>query len=406
MTKHNENVTQSDIFIFMISVEEALQLIEQNCSVCQPEKRPLEKCLNYILAEDVISPIDMPPFRQSAMDGYAINFDSDIVSYRLIGEIAAGSSEIFVLKKGEAVRIFTGSAVPESANVIAQQEIAILENGDLKFSAELKSGMNIRNKGEQISQHAIALKRTEQLNPAAIGFLATLGITEAEVYSKPKITILTTGSELVPPGEKLAHGQIFESNSIMISALLSEKGYTDVCIERVKDNLEDTITKIKTALETADVLLISGGISVGDYDFVKEALNENNVNEHFHKIRQKPGKPILFGTKDKKLIFALPGNPASALTCMYMYVLPALNKTAGQAFTGLRKTVRRINATYQKKKGMTHFLKSYATDETVSILPFQSSAMLNSFAASNSFIVVPEEKELINENDQIEIYLF
>ncbi|MBL7899098.1 MAG: molybdopterin molybdotransferase MoeA, partial [Crocinitomicaceae bacterium] len=318
----------------MISVQEALQNIEKNSSINQPEKRLLKNSLNYILAEDVFSPIDMPPFRQSAMDGYAVNFDTDILQYRLAGEIPAGSSENFNLKKGEAVRIYTGSAVPDTANCVVQQEIVVVENDHIKFTSEVKLSMNIRQKGEQIQQKAVALKKGDVLNPAAIGFLATLGLTEVLVYSKPKIFILTTGSELINPGETLRHGQIFESNSIMISSLLHEKGFTDVTIERVKDDLEDTIKKIKEALELCDLLLISGGISVGDYDFVKEALKQNNVNEHFHKIRQKPGKPILFGTKGKKMIFALPGNPASALTCLYIYVLPALNKVAGKQFAG------------------------------------------------------------------------
>ncbi|MBK9191828.1 MAG: hypothetical protein IPM77_10110 [Crocinitomicaceae bacterium] len=156
----------------MISVKEALQLIEKNCPVCQPEKRVLKDSLNYILAEDVLSPIDMPPFRQSAMDGYALNFDSEISTYILVGEIPAGSAENFSLKKGEAVRIFTGSAVPESANCVAQQEIAVVENNQIRFSAALKSDMNIRNKGEQILQNTVALKKGDTLNPAAIGFFS------------------------------------------------------------------------------------------------------------------------------------------------------------------------------------------------------------------------------------------
>lgn len=390
----------------MISVQEALQNIEQNSSINQPEKRLLKNSLNYILAEDVFSPIDMPPFRQSAMDGYAVNFDTDILQYRLAGEIPAGSSANFNLKKGEAVRIYTGSAVPDTANCVVQQEIVVIENDHIKFTSEVKLSMNIRQKGEQIQQKAVALKKGDVLNPAAIGFLATLGLTEVLVYSKPKISILTTGSELINPGETLRHGQIFESNSIMISSLLHEKGFTDVTIERVKDDLEDTIKKIKEALEVCDLLLISGGISVGDYDFVKEALIQNNVNEHFHKIRQKPGKPILFGTKGKKMIFALPGNPASALTCLYIYVLPALNKVAGKQFAGLKKVVRKITSPYQKKKGMTHFLKAIADDHEVQIADFQSSAMLNTFAVCNAIIVIPEDIESIQKDDMTEVYLF
>lgn len=389
----------------MISVEKALSLIDARTALPAEKKIALGDSLNFVLASDIVSPINMPPFRQSAMDGYALNWNETISSYKLIGEIAAGSGEKFILKPGEAVRIFTGSAVPDSANAVAQQEI-VERNGDtILLKTTLKSEQNIRPTGEQIKTGEVALKKGTLINPAAIGFLATLGVTHISVFPKPKIGLLTTGNELVNPGEILEHGQIYESNSVMLENALLQHAFDKPERVRVEDNLAATQNALSDLIEKNDVILISGGISVGDYDFVKTALENLGVKEEFHKIRQKPGKPIFFGTQKEKLVFALPGNPASALTCFYIYVLPSLNKFKGKGFNGLKKVKRKIKSSYTKKAGLAHFLKSQTDDEFVTVLDSQSSAMLNTFALANALIYLPEIVEQIEANEFVDVYL-
>jgi molybdopterin molybdotransferase len=260
--------------------------------------------------------------------------------------------------------------------------------------------------GEQIKTGAIALEKNTLLNPAAIGFLATLGFTEVVVYSKPKIGLLTTGDELVKPGTPLSYGQIYESNSLMLTTSLQQYQHNKPELIKVKDDLASTQKALADLIQKNEVILISGGISVGDYDFVKTALENLGVTEEFYKIKQKPGKPIFFGTLGSKLIFALPGNPASALTCFYVYVLPALNKLAGKNFEGLKKVQRKLKNSYQKKSGLAHFLKSVSDDEFVQISDSQSSAMLNSFALANGLVFLDEAIETVNAGSVIDVILF
>lgn len=388
----------------MISVESALALIDQNTTILSADSVVLKDALNHILAEDIFSPICMPPFRQSAMDGYALNHSSAISTYKLTGEIAAGSNQMYELKPGEAVRIFTGAPVPDSSNTIIQQELVNLDNGLITFTAEVKDGMNIRPKGEQIQKGELALRKNQELNPAAIGFLASLGIVTVKVLKKPQIGLLITGNELAKAGQALNEGQIYESNSLMLEAALKASLNHIPESVSVSDSLQETEKAIANLLQNNDLILISGGISVGDYDYVKPALQNLGVQEIFHKIKQKPGKPIYFGKLGKKLIFALPGNPASALMCFYIYVLPALKKMCGREFSGLKKTSHQLITPYEKKPGLAHFLKSRLSEKGAEILEAQSSAMLNTFATANALVFIPEDVSRIESGTLVTVY--
>ncbi|HEX8014676.1 MAG TPA: molybdopterin molybdotransferase MoeA, partial [Flavobacterium sp.] len=235
------------------------------------------------------------------------------------------------------------------------------------------------------------------ITPAAIGFLACLGITEIIVYKKPKVAILVTGNELVKPGKKLPKGKIYESNSVMLEAALQTIGVSKTKVFKVKDNLKATKEALKGILKKYDVVLVSGGISVGDYDFVKEALLKNGVEELFYKINQKPGKPMFFGSKKETLVFALPGNPASSLTNFYVYVYPAIRNRMGFSDIHLPKLVRKLNTDIKNTSGKTLFLKALYDETHVTVLDGQSSAMLNTFAIANSLLIVPDDVEIIEK---------
>jgi molybdopterin molybdotransferase len=376
----------------MIQVEQALSIIAKNSTKMPAQKIPVHKALGYVLAETVYSPIDMPPFRQSAMDGYAFRH-SEKHQYDVVSSSQAGDHENVKLKENEAVRIFTGAFVPDNADTVVMQEHVMANENSILVTIMPTQFTNVREKGEQIKKEEVVFKANTLITPAAIGFLACLGITEIMVYKKPKMAILVTGNELVKPGKKLPKGKIYESNSVMLQAALQTIDIKKIKSYKVKDNLKATKKALKDILEKNDIILISGGISVGDYDFVKEALLANDVEELLYKINQKPGKPMFFGRKNDSLVFALPGNPASSLTNFYVYVYPAIKNRMGFAEIHLPKLMRKLNSEITNSTGKTLFLKALYDETHVTVLDSQSSAMLNTFAIANSLLIVPNDTE-------------
>ena len=386
----------------MIEVKEALEIVAANSSVLSTQKISVDKALGYILAETIYSPISMPPFRQSAMDGYAFT-RSIRHQFDVVGISQAGDHKNIKLKENEAIRIFTGAYVPKNADTVVMQE-HVMVNGDSILIAKMpETFANVRSKGEQINAEDVVFDANTLITPAAIGFLACLGITEIMVYKKPKVAILVTGNELVKPGKKLPKGKIYESNSVMLQAALQTIGITKIKVHTVKDNLKATKKALQSILKKNDIVLISGGISVGDYDFVKEALVKNGVEELFYKINQKPGKPMFFGAKKDTLVFALPGNPASSLTNFYIYVYPAVKNKMGFSDTHLPKIVPKLDKEITNTTGKTLFLKALYNETSVEILDGQSSAMLNTFAIANGLVIVPHDVESIKKGASVTI---
>lgn len=389
----------------MISVEKAIQIVSSNSNpVTKSKGINLSSALGYVLFEDVVSPINMPPFRQSAMDGYALNLH-DSKTYSIIGEVKAGDDYNPTLKTGEAVRIFTGAPVPDSANAVVMQEKTEVEGSRLQLMSSVNKNDNIRPLGEQVLKGAIALNKGTKLFSAGIAYLTSLGITKVKVYKKPSIAIVVTGNELAEAGENLQYGQIYESNAIMLSIALKQLGYDKVSIHKVEDNYDSTFQLLNVVINQHDVVLVSGGISVGDYDFVGKALNELDVEELFYKVNQKPGKPLFFGKKEEKIIFALPGNPAAALSCFYMYVLLAIEKIIGNNNFSLHKTKATSTSDFIKKGERAQFLKAIYHEGVVEILEGQNSSMLHTFALANAMVYLSETATSINKEDEVEVIL-
>lgn len=385
----------------MISFSEALNIIELVESTTSKTKVSVDSSLNKVLAEDIVSPINMPPFRQSAMDGYAIKL-ADSNTYELVEESKAGDGKRIDLKVGQAARIFTGALVPDDADTVVIQEHVIRSNNTLSITKQPKKLDNVRPIGEQVKKGEVVLKKGLKINAAAIGFLAGIGISEVLVYSTPIVTIIVTGNELQESGKQLEDGKIYESNSFMLSAALRNLGISGISILKTKDTFDETKNIISKALENSDVVLISGGISVGDYDFVQEALKVNGVEELFYKVNQKPGKPLWFGRKNHQFVFGLPGNPASALSCFYIYVTPLLQKISGSNNLHLKRLKATSDSVYKNTTGKTLFLKGKLIGNKVEILHGQQSSMLHSFATSNVLVKIPNDTELINKNDSVE----
>jgi len=389
----------------MISVEQAITIVENNTTATQHfETKKVVEAVGNTLFENIKSPIDMPPFRQSAMDGYALSLNEN-GTYTIIGEVKAGDGHHPALKKGEAVRIFTGAPVPDTANAVVMQEKTSVENNVLKIESPVLKNENIRPLGEQILKGQIALYKGTRLTPAGIAFLTTIGITEVKVYQKPKIAVVVTGNELVAPGQDLAYGQIYESNAVMLSASLHALGFNNVSTQNVSDDYKNTLDTLNEAINNSDVVLVSGGISVGDYDFVGKALEELGVEQLFYKVNQKPGKPLFFGKKEHKMVFALPGNPASALSCFYVYVYRALQKMCGNLNFSLHRTTAISESSYIKKGDRAQFLKAIYSNGKVQILKGQNSSMLHTFALANAMVYLAETANSIKVNDTVEVLL-
>ncbi|MCB4798102.1 molybdopterin molybdotransferase MoeA [Neotamlana laminarinivorans] len=389
----------------MITINDAISKIKASISPSfKTTIKTIEKANGYVLANNIISPINMPPFRQSAMDGYALNLH-DSLTYKLIDEVKAGDPHQPILKPGEAVRIFTGAAVPDTANAIMMQEKVKTNGKQITVQHNITQNLNIRPLGEQVKKGDIALKKETKLNPAAIGYLTSLGITEVSVIKKPDIAIITTGNELVEPGTPLKHGQIYESNSKMLQTALYGLKFYNVTLHKVEDNYEKTLQLLNSVIKTNDLAIITGGISVGDYDFVGKALKELKVNEIFYKVKQKPGKPLFFGKKNNTSIFALPGNPAAALSCFYIYVYMALQKMMNRTEIELPRKQAISSCNFTKKGDRPQFLKAIYSEGKVEILEGQNSSMLQTFALSNALVFIPEDTQEVKINDTVETIL-
>lgn len=388
----------------MISVQEAFSILQSNLPVLETIEYQLLKARKHVLAETVYSFINMPPFRQSAMDGFALCLH-DALQYEIIGEVKAGDGHQVMLLPGQAVKIFTGAAVPDSAQAVIQIEKVAVNESVLLLEEWPKLGMNIRPIGEQIQEGHLALAKGTVLNAASIGFLAGLGFTSVIVYKKPKIGIVVTGNELEKPGNPLVYGKIYESNGIMLHAALLDAFYDVLTLYEVDDNFENTKNKLNEALSANDVVIVSGGISVGDYDFVARALKELEVKTLFYKVNQKPGKPLFAGKQKDKIVFALPGNPAAALTCFYVYVLPTLSILSGKAANYNQSKPIPLSHDYSVRNTRSQFLKANIVNDEANVLSHQASSMLNSFAVSNGLVYVPDGTYELKKGDEVEVYL-
>ncbi len=393
----------------MLSVEQAKDILLNGVPVLPSQEVELDKGLNHILSQSFRANMSLPPFRQSAMDGYAVNYTNvKKDNFNLIGEVAAGDKHTTSLNEGDAVRIFTGAAVPDGANAVIMQEWITTENNMVKLNndaGELKPQLNIRPVGEQIQEGDIALEQGALLNGPALGLIQSFGARTVEVFQKPKVALVVTGNEIVKPGEDLPFGSIYESNSITLTSAIKHAGFDLQTVMFEKDELSAIQNDIDHCSKTSDVVLVSGGISVGDYDFVKTAFENLNVEEVFYKIAQKPGKPIFYGQKENTCFFGLPGNPASALVCLIEYVIPVLKKMAGYKNCFPTKLNLPITNNYVKKGNRAQYLKARLGAEGVEIMNGQASSMLHTFALSDCLVYIPNNKTEINKGESVEVHL-
>ncbi|TDX01234.1 molybdopterin molybdotransferase MoeA [Dinghuibacter silviterrae] len=420
----------------MISVDEAIELIAQNVYRLPATALPLTAAAGKVLASDIHATADMPAWPQAAMDGYAFAWGEpvhDVVGTTgvapqdavgaarrdtagaasgaardllLSGEVPAGTVPAFPLLPGQAARIFTGAMLPTGADTIVIQEKVTLTGNRVRFDdPALRPGANVRPRGSEIPAGALALSMGTLLSPASVGFLASLGLDHLPVTPHPRIGLVTTGNELQTPGRPLGPGQVYESNSFALRAALEQCGLRLDTHRLAPDDPAELRQIIRETLDASDMLLLTGGVSVGAYDFVSAALAACGVRPVFHKVRQRPGKPLYFGEAEGKPVFGLPGNPSSVLTCFYIYVLPAIERMSGRPQSRVTRTRLPLEAGYRKAAGLTHFLKGAVGATGVTPLGAQESYRMSTYALANSLIRLPEEGTAFDAGDLVDVYL-
>lgn len=383
-----------------VSYQQALQLLQENLFLMPEENMPLLQAIGRYSAKPIIAPIDVPGFDNSAMDGFCFAYDathrSEQLSVRHI--IKAGDTNIPTLSPGEAAQIFTGAPIPIGADTVVMQEKVIKTAEEISFSyADIKQGEHIRKRASQTKKGDSIVAPYSRITPEMVGFLAGFGITDVAVFKQPKVSILCTGNELVDPGKSLQFGQIYNSNAFALQALLQHLSIATHAVQVVSDEAPAVKHAIQALLHQSDVVLITGGISVGDYDFVFDSLQENEVSPIFYKVKQKPGKPLFFGRKGNQFVFAIPGNPAACMTCFHVYIKPFLQQLMGHKNPYHPTFQVPLSHDYIKKGSLTHLLKAKLTDGSMTIMEGQESYKTDAFAIANGIAIVPESMEKIQK---------
>ncbi|WP_292009731.1 molybdopterin molybdotransferase MoeA [Chryseobacterium sp.] len=394
---------------YFISVAEAKQLIKENIFKTEKIELPILEALGSYTSEPVVATMDVPSFDNSAMDGYGFTYDDLKINNRLklTGEVPAGADpHFFRIKESETVRIFTGAKIPDGVDTVIMQEKVNNDGESISFDySQINKGDNIRIQGSQTRKGELIISENTLINHAVIGFLAGFGIDKIKVYDKVKIGLLYTGNELVELGQPLPEGKIYNSNTYTLQAALAEIKHQFLFINHVKDTADATFSAIQEAMEKVDVLLITGGISVGDYDYVKSSLEKLGVDELFYKIKQKPGKPLFFGKLKQKYVFALPGNPASVFSCYHQYVKPFLLGCSGRKEFNEEEDWGILDASEKKKSSeLTIFLKAEYHQGKVRILKGQESYKMNSVAEANCLVEFPEGITEMKTGEKVKVW--
>ncbi|MFQ5442220.1 MAG: gephyrin-like molybdotransferase Glp [Thermodesulfobacteriota bacterium] len=400
----------------MLPVKEAIGIIMSEIKPLGVETVDTDSALGRVLAEDVSAGRANPPWDNSAMDGYALRSEETSgagtdspVTLRVIYDLPAGLAPKGPVGKGEAVRIMTGAPVPDGADAVVMVERTQARGGEVLIFEETGPGRNVRKSGEDFSAGELVIKKGAVVRPAEVLMLATIGKAAVKVWKRPGAAVLSTGDELTPIDVAPSPGQITNSNGYAISALVEDAGAGAINLGIAGDSRESLTEKLAEAVKY-DCIITSGGVSVGDYDFVKDVLRDMGSEMKFWKVAIKPGKPLAFGIIGGRPAFGLPGNPVSSMVAFEQFVRPALLKMAGRTDIYRRTFPARLSAGIKKKPGRINFLRGLLTiaEDGFSVRPLegQGSGMVSTMVQANAFIVVPEKVSAIKEGETVEVQPF
>jgi molybdopterin molybdotransferase len=377
----------------LLSIDEALARVLARIRPLEAEQVLVADAAGRVLAEDVRSRVDLPPFPSSAMDGFAVRAADTPGRLPVVFRIAAGAPADRRLASGEAMEISTGGAVPDGADAVVPIEVVVTSDDDIEIKDAVAAGAHVRPVGGDVRIGAPLLPAGTTLGAAQIGALAAAGVAEVACARRPRVVVLSTGTELRAPGEELGAGQIYESNGPMLAAALASAGAVVERVGPVADDEGEHRLALERGLD-ADVLVSSGGVSVGPHDLVRRILGELGVEEDFWGVAVRPGKPVAFGTRGATLVFGLPGNPVSSLVAVELFVRPALLALQGAARPGPNYERARL-ATPVRRNGRRDELvrarTSNAGGETeIEPVSGQESHMIARAAAANALVLVPQ----------------
>ena len=372
----------------------------------EAEKVMLADALGRVLADDVRSPLDVPPFDSSAMDGYALVAGA-AGELPVLGEARAGHPAAERVEPGTAMKISTGAAMPEGAHAVVPVERTETTDAGVRVP-EVKPGANVRRAGEDVRRGDLVLSAGTELGAAELGVLASLGLPEASCALRPRVVLVVTGDELTEPGQPLAAGRIFSSNSYALAAQVSAAGGELVRHETVGDDAARTRSALESALADADVVCVSGGVSVGPHDHVKGALAELGVEEHFWGVRLKPGKPTWFGARERTLVFGLPGNPVSAMVTFHLFARPAIRALQGAPPDAERATAvldEPVRLNPRREQALRVRLQADGDGWHAVTTGNQGSHVLTSMLGARALALIPSGEGELAPGDRVEVEL-
>jgi molybdopterin molybdotransferase len=377
----------------MLTVAEATAIVLEHARPLPVETTPLAEALGRVLAEDVASDLDMPPFDKAMMDGYAVR-SADVASgnslLEVIDEITAGNTPKRALAAGQAARIMTGAPIPTGADAVVMVErCEMCDNGRVSIQTKVRAGENVQPRAHDLTRGEIVLQAGSLLRPQEIGLLATVGRAQVRTFAVPEVAVLSTGDELVEPGAIPAASQIRNSNGPMLAAQASRCGVPVRTLGIARDTVDDLTSKIRDGLKS-DILILSGGVSAGKLDLVPGVMAEQGVTPHFHKIAMKPGKPIFFGsTKSGTLVFGLPGNPVSAFVGFELFVRPAIDVLRGMPRREPRFQSLPLVEEYQYSTDRPTYHPARMANNEVQPVSWKGSPDLRALTLANALVLLP-----------------
>jgi molybdopterin molybdotransferase len=388
----------------VISIEEAHDRIGAHARPLPGEDVPLADAVERILAADVAGAVDLPGFDRSSMDGWAVrseDFASPPVSLPVLGDVAAGSAGDVPLAQGTAVVISTGAPMPPGADAVLPLEDGVQDNGTVTSSVAVRPKAFVRFRGEDVRAGELLVPAGVRLTPARLSVVASAGVDAVQVHRRPRVSIVATGSELVPLGEPLPPGAIYNSNGPTLTAHALAEGAIPLPARSVADDPGSTRDVLGAALDEGDLVLISGGVSVGGHDLVKDTLADLGVEELFWRVRIKPGKPIYCGRRGDTWVFGLPGNPVSTVACFMVFVAPLLRRLAGEEFAPRAATEVTLAADAPNPGERTTYATARFAGGGVVLTDKQGSHMTKALADADGFAILPWDRDLIPAGERV-----